>query len=141
MQTTADEREAVAWESRFSNWVRWCKSLERGTAGRCYSAEGNYRGPQGTGHPTGWGDWENGPLAPLEVKQPIDVPDALKVNRAYTRLAQLSPTYAEVIRVLVFQPWIPERRQAQMLGTHYQRLTQMLGKAKTMLQNNLKTTV
>lgn len=109
---------------RFENWRRWCiqKGLHQGRVG---SIEGAYRSPQ---------HWD-----PPEPRPPmIDVLDALEVNRAYVRLAQLAPSYARAIQVLVFQAYIRPTRQAQMLGTHYLRLDALLHEAKQMLSNQLR---
>jgi hypothetical protein len=64
--------------------------------------------------------------------------DAILVNRAYTRLALLSPSSAKVIQVLVFMPYLRPQRQAQILGTHYLRLDAELDKCKQMLKNQLR---
>jgi hypothetical protein len=123
--------------ARFENWRRWCVAhghYQRRSA----SLEGVYSGPQGKGHPSGWGDWEESAPPRGTVLVPINIPDALEVNRAYTRLALLAPTYARAIQVLVFQPWLRPQRQAQMLGTHYQRLDFLLDRAKKMLRNQLR---
>jgi hypothetical protein len=113
-----------AFSARFNNWVRWCvqKGLYRGRAG---SVEGAYRSPQ---------HWD-----PPEPRPPtIDVLDAILVNRAYVRLAMLSPRNAKVIQVLVFHPYIRPTRQAQILGTHYLELDRRLDEAKAMLANQLR---
>ena len=122
---------------RFDNWRRWC--IGRGFhQGHCASLEGDYSGPQGKGHSTGWGDWEVSPPPPSDPRVVIDIPDAIEVNRAYTRLATLAPTYARAIQVLVFQSYIKPTRQAQILGTHYTRLDDLLYRAKKMLRNQLQ---
>lgn len=115
-----------AFDIRFENWVRWCNARGHQT-GHCYSAEGAYRSPQ---------IWH-----PPEARPPeIDGNDALTINRAYTRMATLTPRYANVIKVLVFR----HRRdrptlQAQMLGIHWTRLDGELDRAKKMLENTVKT--
>jgi len=131
-------RDLDAFEIRFQNWVRWCKARGMHGNGRAASLEGAYSGPQGKGHPTGWGDWESGPLAPLNVPELIDIPDAVEVNRAFTQLAMIASTYAMAIKVLVFMDWMKPTRQAQILGTHYTRLSFMLDRAKKMLRNVLR---
>ena len=128
---------AVEFEARFENWVRWCRQRDGSGAGRVASLEGAYTGPQGKGHPTGWGDWEQGPLAPLPVKVIVDVNDALRVNRAYVQLAAQSPTNARIIQVRVFQGYLSEKRQAQVLGVQIGRLDELLDRAKKMLCNLL----
>lgn len=90
--------------------------------GRCGSAEGNWRSPQ---------VWD----APNPRPQAIDVPDAILVNRAYTRLALTAPKHAKALKVLVFMGWLRPTRQAQMLATHYTRLDELLRRAKIMLRN------
>ena len=111
------------FDRRFDNWVRWCKS--KGTqTGRCFSAEGAYRSPQ---------IWH----APGPRPADIDVPDAVAVNRAFVRMATQTPTYANVIKVLVFKSWMRPTLQAQILGTHWTRLDGELGRAKKMLKNIL----
>jgi hypothetical protein len=112
-----------AFESRFTNWVMWCarKGLHQARAG---SAEGAWRSPQ---------IWH-----PPEPRPPvINDPDAVVVNRAYTQLAILAPSYARALQVLVFMPWLKPQRQAQILGTHYLRLDALLEKSKQMLKNQL----
>jgi hypothetical protein len=118
--------EPDGFEPRFRNWVRWCvqKGLHRGRAG---SVEGAYRSPQ---------HWDPPEPRPAE----IDVLDAIVVNRAYTRLALISPRSAKVIQILVFMPYIRPQRQAQMLGTHYLRLDALLEQCKQMLRNQLRVT-
>lgn len=117
-------RDEASFEQRWLNWIRWCvqKGLYRGRAG---SVEGAYRSPQ---------HWD-----PPEPRPPtIDVLDAILVNRAYVRLAMLSPSNAKVIQILVFHPYIRPTRQAQILGTHYLQLDKLLDQAKTMLSNQLR---
>jgi hypothetical protein len=113
-----------SFDRRFENWRRWCiqKGLHRGRAG---SVEGAYRSPQ---------HWDPPEPRPAE----IDVLDAILVNRAYTRLALLSPRSAKVIQVVVFMPYLRPQRQAQILGTHYLRLDAELDKCKQMLKNQLR---
>lgn len=125
------------FDTRFDNWVRWCQQSGR-SAGRVASLEGLYTGPQGRGHPTGWGDWEQGPLAPLPVKYMVDVNDALRVNRAYVKLAMQAPSQAHVIQVLVFQSYLSPKRQAQLVGSPIGRLGELLGRAKKSLENILQ---
>lgn len=123
MESDVPVLKADPFESRWLNWIRWCnqKGLYQGRTG---SLEGAYRSPQ---------IWH-----PPEPRPPtIDVPDAILVNKAYTRLAKLSPTNAQVIKTLVFMPWLKPTRQAQILGTHYMRLDELLHRAKTMLKNQL----
>lgn len=117
-------REEAEFSQRFENWRRWCvqKGLYQGRAG---SIEGAYRSPQ---------HWD-----PPEPRPPsIDVVDALEVNRAYTRLAQIAPSQANIIKVVVFrQHWRPQW-QAQKLGIHHTLLEEALARAKKMLGNQLK---
>ena len=118
------EREITdKFEVRWKNWIRWCvqKGLYQGRAG---SVEGAYRSPQ---------HWD-----PPDPRPPtIDLPDAVLVNRGYTRLAMLAPYHAKVIQVLVFEPFLRPTRQAQKLGTHYLRLDELLHRSKIMLANQL----
>jgi hypothetical protein len=117
-------RADETFEGRFKNWIQWCirKGLHQGRTG---SAEGNWRSPQ---------IWH-----PPEPRPPVlDDLDAVAVNRAFSQLAQNSPTYANVIKVLVFKPWMRPQAQAQVLGVHYMRLDQELHKAKKMLSNLLR---
>lgn len=114
----------AAFEARFENWVRWCnqKGLHQGRVG---SLEGGYRSPQ---------IWH-----PPEPRPPsIDLPDAVLVNRAYTKLAIQAEHYARAIQTLVFMPYLRPTRQAQILGTHYLRLNELLDKSKLMLKNLLR---
>ena len=111
------------FETRFANWRRWCDQRGRKQE-RAGSAEGAWRSPQ---------CWEPPNPRPPE----IDLLDALDVNKAYIRLWMLAPSWANVIKVIVFKPYLRPQRQAQLLGTHYLKLDQMLAKAKTMLRNQL----
>ena len=111
------------FEVRFQNWVRWCnqKGLYRGRVG---SAEGDWRSPQ---------IWD----PPEPRPEPINDPDAVEMNRAYTQLAMTAPTYARAIQVLVFRPYLRPQRQGQILGVNYQKLDQLLHKSKQMMKNIL----
>lgn len=125
------------FEDRFRNWRAWC--LSRGFYRRqTGSIEGDYSGPQGNGHPSGWGDWDQAAPPITQARVVVNVPDAMDVQRAYVRLWQQSERYARVIQVLVFQDWIKPQRQAQILATHYLRLPAELVKAKKMLANLLR---
>jgi hypothetical protein len=125
-----------AFSARFANWARWCvqKGLYRGRAG---SVEGAYSGPQGNGHPSGWGDWEEAAPPLTQPKIAVDVPDAIEVNRAYVSLWTLSPTNAHVIKVMTFRAHWPPRWQAQKLGIHWSRLDEAYARAKKMLSNQI----
>jgi hypothetical protein len=103
--------EADDFALRFENWRRWCiqKGFHRG---HCGSVEGAYRSPQ---------HWD--PPEPRPAS--IDLLDAVVVNRAYTRLALIAP-------------YLRPTRQAQILGTHYLRLDELLHTAKQMLSNQLR---
>jgi hypothetical protein len=126
-----------SFPTRYENWKRWC--IVRGMHGaRAGSAEGGYSGPQGHGHPYGWGDWDQSAPLKIEVKPQINIPDAVQVNRAFMYLAMVAPSHAQVIKVLEFQTYLRETRQAQILGVHYQRLGQELFRARKMLQNQLR---
>jgi hypothetical protein len=118
--------KADSFEARFGNWVRWCvqRGLYRGRAG---SVEGAYRSPQ---------HWD-----PPEPRPPtIDLVDALTVNRGYTRLAELAPYHAKVIKTLVFNPkGYTAKLQAQVLGSNHLKLGPLLDTAKQMLKNQLQT--
>ena len=114
---------AIEWESRVRNWIRWCnqKGLYQGRTG---SIEGAYRSPQ---------HWD-----PPEPRPPsIDALDAVVVNRCYVRLAQLAPSQAQIIKVLIFRPYWRPQWQAQKLGIHYLELDEALQRAKKMLENQL----
>lgn len=132
----SDIADAV-FEAKFENWRRWCilKGMYQAQAG---SLEGSYSGPQGHGHPTGWGDWDQAAPPVTKERVVINVPDAVAVNRAFVSLASLAPYHAQVIKTLVFKPFLRETRQAQILGTHYQRLGELLRRAKLMLKNQLQ---
>jgi hypothetical protein len=64
--------------------------------------------------------------------------DAVKVNRAFTKLALSAPSYAQVIKVMVFMPWLKPTRAAQILGTHWTRLDEQLNRAKVMMRNVMR---
>jgi hypothetical protein len=112
------------FDQRFENWVRWCnqRGLHRAT---CGSAEGNWKSPQ---------VWEAQNPRPAE----IDTVDAVRVNRAFTKLALSAPSHAQVIKVIVFMPWLRPTRAAQMLGTHWTRLDEKLNRAKLMMRNLMR---
>ena len=108
---------------RFENWRRWC--VARGLhQGHAYSIEGRYRSPQ---------HWN-----PPEPKpQMIDDNDALMVNRAYTRLAQIAESQAKIIKILTFRVHLRPQWQAQKLGIHYLVLDEAYYRAKLALKNNV----
>lgn len=91
--------EDPEFERLFKTWVRWCKSTGR-YQNRSGSAEGRWNSPQ---------IWE-----PLEPRaEPIDLPGAFIVNRAYCRLVWKARL---VIKVLWFRDhWRPQW-QAQKIG-------------------------
>lgn len=117
-------RPEIEFTARFENWRRWCnqKGLYQGRTG---SIEGAYRSPQ---------HWDPPEPRPAE----INVPDAVLVNRAYTRLALLAPKQASIIKVLVFRPYWRPQWQGQKLGIHWRLLDEALERAKKMLRNQLE---
>jgi hypothetical protein len=131
---SSPELKDSVWEQRFDNWAAWCRSKGFHQA-RAFSVEGCYSGPQGKGYPYGWGEWENGPLAPLEVRRVIDIPDAIHVNRAYTRLAITAETHARIIRVMTFDRRMSFPAKCRFLGYRQDRIDAVLGHAKRMLRN------
>jgi hypothetical protein len=117
--------EADEFERRWANWVRWCNS-KGFYQGRTGSLEGAYRSPQ---------CWNE----ELPKPPPIDLLDAVVMNRAYVRLWTSSEKAAKTIQYLVFRhPNMRPTGQAQLLGVHYMRLEQELQKAKRMMRNLLR---
>lgn len=108
---------------RYRNWVRWC--LTKGQRqGHVFSLEGNYRSPQ---------NWYPEPPRPAA----IDVPDAVLFNRAFTRLAELSPRHARVIKILTFRAYLRPEWQAQKLGIHHLELADAHYRAQCALFNQV----
>jgi len=111
------------FSQRFQNWVRWC-SVRGVYQGHAFSIEGLYRSPQ---------HWHPEDPRPPE----IDRPDAVMVNRAYTRLAILTPRQARIIKFLTFRAYLRPQWQAQKLGIHYLELDEAYYRAKLMLEHQL----
>lgn len=89
----------MEFDSRFQNWVRWCKA--RGVhQARVGSAEGEYRSSQ---------IWEQ-----VEPKgEGVDSVDAQFLNRAYSQIDKKS---RRVIKVIYFREYWKAKWQAQKLG-------------------------
>jgi hypothetical protein len=114
---------ADEFETRFRNWLRWCRDVY-GSQGRCFSAEGAYRSPQ---------HWDP-PEPNMRILEPIMDYDALLVNRAYWQLAEKT---RRTIKILWFRTnWKPTW-QAQKIGCHHTELGEVGYRAKRMLQNRL----
>jgi hypothetical protein len=132
------------FEDRFKNWRRWCLYFDIGRykhGGRAVSLEGCYSGPQGKGHPYGWGDWDVAAPPQIRINEPIDHWDALDVNRAYTQLPERTRT---TIKLIYFpcvdktgRPLTPKRK-AQIIRCHYLDLRETGYMAKRMLRNRLR---
>lgn len=120
----------AVWEHRFVNWLRWCRASGTHQA-RAGSAEGEWFGPQGAGCPTGWGDYNEAHL-PARC-EPVDVNDALKVNRAFI---SLGGQIRRAIKLLYFSglrdAWI-----ARKLGCRIVDLPLKAIWGKTVLRNCL----
>jgi hypothetical protein len=65
----------------------------------------------------------------------IDIPDAIHVNRAYTRLAITAETHARIIRVMTFDRRMSLPAKCRMLGYRQDRIDGALDRAKRMLKN------
>lgn len=120
------------FDQRFVNWRRWC--IARGHyQARAGSAEGGYSSPQGKGQPSGWGDYVLSPL-PSITQLPIDVVDAIQVNRAFAGLAARA---RRVIVVIWFRShWRPSW-QAQKIQCRVVDLSDKAHWAKLCLANHL----
>lgn len=100
------------FNTRFVNWLRWCADYRGEPHGSCGSGEGLYRSPQ---------VWDV--VEPNMAKlNPVDVPDAELVNRAYVALGDYD---RRVLKYVYFRRhWRPSW-MAQKLNCHY---TQIYGK-------------
>lgn len=100
------------FHSRFINWLRWCAVHAGEPHSPCGSVEGKWHSPQ---------VWEG--LAPSQAKlNPVNVPDAELVNRAYVAIPDFD---RRVLKYVYFRRhWRPSW-MAQKLGCHY---TQIFGK-------------
>lgn len=115
---------SAEFEVRFRNWLRWC--IHEGNDEpdeTCGSAEGAWKSPQ---------IWEPDPQE-RNLINPVDIWDALKVQRAFYGLPELQ---RRTIKFLHFKKW---RRQwvAQKLGCCEADLSEKLYIAKRMLSNRL----
>jgi hypothetical protein len=119
----APEVLADEFETRFRNWLRWCRDVY-GSQGRCFSAEGAYRSPQ---------HWDP-PEPNMRILEPIMDYDALLVNRAYWQLAEKT---RRTIKILWFRTSWKPTWQAQKIGCHHTELGEVGYRAKTMLKNRL----
>lgn len=118
-------------DDRLTNWKRWC--LARGLhQGQANSLEGAYRCPcRPDDTPTGWDDWLVTP--PQIIREPLDRPDAVLVNRGYTMLALFTARQARIIKIMTFRShWRPQW-MAQKIGIHYLELDAAYANAKRML--------
>jgi hypothetical protein len=125
------------FEPRFQNWLRWCYEIsgEPVASDRAHSLEGLYSGPQGKGHPTGWGDWDEAAPPHITIPIPIDHWDALLINRAYW---QLGEKIRRTIKILWFRKSWGKERQARKIGVHQSTLDDVAEQSKAMLKNRLR---
>jgi hypothetical protein len=105
------------------------------------SLEGLYSGPQGKGHPYGWGDWDEAAPPQIRINGPIDHWDAVAVNRAFVGL----PERTRITLKLIFFPCydkaghaLTPKRKAQIIRCHYLDLKEAGHMAKKMLKNRLR---
>ena len=112
--------------SRFKNWLRWCSDHAGEPHSPCGSAEGRWHSPQ---------IWE--PDVPgRNMLNPVDVVDAVLVNRAYVALRDYD---RRVLKYVYFrQHWRPSW-MAQKLGCHYTQIYSKLLDAKARMRTILDT--
>ena len=105
------------FQTRFKNWLRWCADHAGEPHNPCGSAEGKWRSPQ---------HWH--PEEPSYAKlHPVDVVDALVVNRAYVAMQDYD---RRVVKYVYFrQHWRPSW-MASKLGCHYTQIYGKLSDAK-----------
>ena len=123
----------IDFAERFDNWVRWCRSGSGQPCGHAYSLEGLYTGPQGKGHPYGWGDWASAVISRYQYREPVIVPDAHQVNTAYW---QLPDRPRKVIKLIWFTS-LAARTKARKLNIHYLQLADTGRQAQQQLQDQL----
>lgn len=115
--------EIEAWQIRFENWRRWCRAAGY-HQGHAFSIEGLYRSPQ---------HWYPDPPRP----EPLDVNDAVLVNRGYVYLALVAERQAKIIKILTFRAYLRPQWQAQKLGMHWTELGDAYYRAKLMMRNQV----
>ena len=110
----------MIFAERFNNWLRWCADHPGAPHSPCGSAEGRYRSPQ---------VWEG--LQPSESKlNPVNVPDAELVNRAYVLMDDYN---RRVIKYVYLRThWRPSW-MAQKLGCHYTAIYSKLQTARQLM--------
>lgn len=113
------------FETRFRNWLRWCKEGHPEPHEQCGSAEGNWKSPQ---------IWEPDPLE-RNLVDPIDIWDALEVQRAFYGLPEVN---RRTIKLIHFRPKWRRSWIAQKLGCHQSQLEERLSISKKMLSNRLE---
>jgi hypothetical protein len=123
------------FERRFRNWLSWCRFSDRGPNGRCSSLEGAYSGPQGKGHPYGWGDWDEAAPPKITIPVPVDYWDGLLVNRAYWQLGEKA---RRTILVIWFRQHWRAQWKAQKIGCHHTELEERAHWGKLMLRNRVR---
>lgn len=111
------------FETRFKNWVNWCK-LKNINYSRTGSAEGNYKSPQ---------IWDERNPIPEWIRA-INHLDAIEVNRAYIALPEKP---RQIIYILCFKSHWRAEYQAQRINCHHTELGERLYWAKTQLNNLL----
>lgn len=122
------------FESRFQNWLRWCRQGGSPQHGTVMSAEHAYTARQGIGCPTGWGDYGESVLNGLGTRIEVDLADALLLNRAYIGLAD---SQRNAIRwVYFFRHW-KTAWIARKLDCGHDEVAERVAKARLAMQNRV----
>lgn len=111
-------------DEALSHWGQYWRTRGRPPAS-CESLEGAYSGPQGKGHPTGWGDWQ------IVVPRPWTAPSpdiAFHVEQVMQVWAREGREGAKVRRALKF--WYVYRSSPDYIS---QRLRVRLGEVQPLL--------
>lgn len=112
------------FDVRFENWLRWCREGYREPGDRTGSAEGNWNSPQ---------VWET-PDPDMGLISPINIPDAVMLNRAYVRMAG---EHRRVLKIVYFRPHWRASWKAQKMGCRIAEIGEKAYRSKKVMQNTL----
>lgn len=119
-----NQNDLPRFEIRFENWLRWCREGSGEPMERCGSAEGGWDSPQ---------VWD-APEPNMRLLMPVNVPDAVLVNRAYVKMAG---EWRRVLKIVYFRPHWRDQWKAQKIGCRVSEIADRALKARLMLRNLL----